>query len=148
MSNWYYRPVGPCSRPDHELCAMRRLLLSFGLVLAAMAVLAQPNGASLNARPFAKLMKKKHALVVDVRTAEEFAAGHLEGAVNLDQAGGSLLRDLSAIDRSAPVLLYCGSGVRSAKAKAVLLQAGFPKVYDLQGGIQAWQQDGKPVITQ
>ncbi|MBP8823597.1 MAG: rhodanese-like domain-containing protein [Flavobacteriales bacterium] len=127
---------------------MKRTVLSLTLALGTLAALAQANGASLNTRAFGKLMKKNHALVVDVRTAGEFAQGHLEGAAQIDWKGGTLLKDLSAIDRSAPVLLYCGSGVRSGEAKAALIGAGFPNVYDLAGGMEAWEQAGKPVISQ
>ncbi len=118
------------------------------MALGALMALAQTNGTSLAPRPFGKLMQKNHVLVVDVRTPQEFAQGHLEGAANIDWLGGSLLTDLSAIDRAAPVLLYCGKGQRSAAAKAALVEAGFPRVYDLQGGMEAWQREGKTVITQ
>lgn len=127
---------------------MYRLILSCSMALGALVALAQTNGTSLAPGPFGKLMKKNHVLVVDVRTPQEYAQGHLEGAANIDWQGGSLLKDLSGIDRSAPVLLYCGSGQRSGEVKEALVQAGFPHVYDLQGGLEAWAQDGKPVITQ
>lgn len=76
------------------------------------------------------------ALLVDVRTPQEFAAGAIEGAINVpvDQIG-SRLAELEPRDR--PVVVYCRSGRRSAAAADTLFDAGFAQVYDL-GGMTNW----------
>jgi len=76
------------------------------------------------------------ALLVDVRTNQEFASGHITGAVNapLDQ----LQEIAGAWNKSQPVIVYCATGARSAEAADVLAGAGFKKVYNLTQGIVAW----------
>lgn len=81
--------------------------------------------------------------LLDVRTPEEFASGHLEGAANINVQ--ELQSRLSEIPRDQPVVLYCRSGNRSAQAAQMLQAAGFTGVYDL-GGIIAWEQAGLPVV--
>jgi len=82
------------------------------------------------------------AQLIDVRTAAEFADGHLAGARNLDWSSGALEAAWSGLDKDAPVLLYCASGRRSAAAREAMVAAGFTDVKDLAGGIRAWQQAG------
>lgn len=84
--------------------------------------------------------------VLDVRTATEFATGHVEGAVNLDYEGGQLAKELGTLDPSKPYLVYCHSGRRAALAAQAMVAAGFTKVYDM-GGIIDWQAAGLPVVT-
>ena len=84
--------------------------------------------------------------IIDVRTPEEFAAGHIEGAVNIDLEGGGFSAGIEPLDRAAAYIVYCHSGRRSAIAAATMVTAGFTQVYDL-GGIQAWQAAGLPVVT-
>lgn len=84
--------------------------------------------------------------VIDVRTAEEFASGHLEGAVNYDIEGGQFSALIEPLDRTKPYMVYCHSGRRSAIAADAMVAAGFTQVYDL-GGIADWMAAGLPVVT-
>lgn len=77
--------------------------------------------------------------LIDVRTPEEFAGGHIAGAVNIPLQ--ELSQRLGEISTEQPVVLYCRSGNRSAQAAQLLAKAGYPQIYDL-GGIIAWQQAG------
>lgn len=79
------------------------------------------------------------ALVVDVRTAAEFSSGHIPGALNVPV--GEIESAAAGWDRSEPIALYCATGSRSAEAAAALRSLGFESVYDLSGGIIAWEGD-------
>jgi len=81
-------------------------------------------------------------LLLDVRTPEEFASGHISGAVNISVE--SLASRLSEVPQDQPVVVYCRSGNRSATASQILADAGYTGIYDL-GGINAWQSAGLPV---
>lgn len=81
-------------------------------------------------------------LLVDVRTPDEFASGHIEGAVNIPL--DALSSRLNEIPRDQPVVVYCRSGSRSAQAARLLSGAGYTQVRDL-GGITAWMAAGYPV---
>ena len=73
--------------------------------------------------------------MIDVRTPEEFAEGHLDGAVNLDVQSGRFDAELAALDPEGEYFVYCRSGNRSAAAAATMAEAGFTDVTDL-GGLQ------------
>ena len=82
--------------------------------------------------------------VLDVRTREEFASGHIPGAVNIphDELPGRM--DELGIPRSDEVVVNCRSGRRAAAAERALVAAGFTNVRDLEGHMQAWQRAGYP----
>lgn len=85
-------------------------------------------------------------VVLDVRTAEEFAAGHIEDAINLDFKGAGFKDELAKLDRDQTYLLHCRSGNRSGQAKATLLELGFTAIYHLDGGMLAWEKAGLPTV--
>jgi rhodanese-related sulfurtransferase len=86
-------------------------------------------------------------VVLDVRTPEEFAAGHLAGAVNLDFYAAGFAADLAGLDRETPYLLYCRSGNRSAETREMMRDLGFLAVHEIAGGISSWVEAGLPVET-
>ena len=83
--------------------------------------------------------------MVDVRTPEEFAEGHLKGATLVPVGSDGFAGKVRAVADGKPVLVYCRSGNRSSKAAAQLNAAGVREVSNLWGGIQAWQAAGNPV---
>ena len=86
-------------------------------------------------------------VVLDVRTPDEFAAGHVAGAVNLDFYAPTFSIDLTALDAEVPYILYCRSGNRSADAREMMRSFGFLEVHEIAGGINAWVEAGLPVET-
>ena len=85
--------------------------------------------------------------VLDVRTADEYAAGHLQWASNVDWNADGFMEKVSALyPKETPLAVYCRSGRRSADAAAKLSKAGYT-VSNLLGGIVAWTEAGKPVTT-
>ena len=92
---------------------------------------------------FERLAKTGNPVVLDVRTASEFAAGHLPGAINLDFRGRDFGKRLGALDTNKVYLVYCASGGRSAKACGDMGRRNFTKLYNLLGGFRAWEKAGK-----
>ena len=84
-------------------------------------------------------------LVLDVRTAGEFARGTIAGAQHAEL--GTLPAKVDALDPRAPVVLICQSGTRSAQGCAWLEQRGFERVYNLGGGIAGWTRTGYPLAS-
>jgi len=84
--------------------------------------------------------QKRFYVLVDVRTPEEFASGHLLGAVNipLSELQDNLAAWIPRLPRDVPLVLQCKSGVRSTRAAGLLLKAGFRNVLNLDGGITDW----------
>lgn len=85
-------------------------------------------------------------VVVDVRTPEEYAEGHLPNAVRIGLADPDFADQLLDLDPDASYLVYCRSGNRSAQAAAIMLEMGFTDVQDL-GGIGDWQAAGGEVVV-
>lgn len=90
-----------------------------------------------------KETKMTDKFLVDVRTPEEFAEGHITGALNLNYSDPDFAKQWRDIDRGTPVYLYCRLGKRSAKAAKVLDSLGFKKIYNLKGGFKAWEKANK-----
>ncbi|MEZ4669234.1 MAG: rhodanese-like domain-containing protein [Anaerolineae bacterium] len=80
--------------------------------------------------------------LIDVRTPEEFATGHIHGAVNIPV--DEIASRLSEVPQGQPVVVYCRSGNRSAQAAQILAQNGYSSIYDL-GGIIDWTAQGFPI---
>jgi rhodanese-related sulfurtransferase len=84
--------------------------------------------------------------VVDVRTPEEYAKGHIAGAKLINFTGPDFAGELAGLDRNQPYLVPCAGGGRSAKALATFQQLGFKEVFNLDGGFEAWEKAGLPVV--
>lgn len=101
---------------------------------------------NLNAEEAAHLLLSTPQMsVLDVRTPEEFAAGHLDRAQNIDFFNPQFQDKIALLDKAKPYLLHCASGHRSARAQDILAKLNFTTVYHLDGGIKAWVQAGKPL---
>ena len=97
---------------------------------------------------FEKKMASEKYLLVDVRTAEEFSDGHIEGALNIDYFSATFSDEISNIGLEKPVLVYCRSGNRSGKSMKIMYDLGFKEVYNLEGGIKGWISSNNPVIIE
>ena len=84
-------------------------------------------------------------IVLDVRTPEEFTAGHIAGAKNLNFYDSGFAKKLEALDKDRPYLVHCAVGGRSAKARRLMQTLKFKTIYHLEGGMKAWEKAGKPV---
>ncbi|QIP16470.1 rhodanese-like domain-containing protein [Spirosoma aureum] len=124
-----------------------RFYFAFFLLLINIAAWAQDAPKNLNAQQAAQLLQTDKGIVVlDVRTPAEFQGGHLKNAVNIDYKAADFEQQLAKLDHSKPYLVHCAVGGRSTKTLPVLQKLGFQNVRHLDGGIQAWQQAGLPVV--
>lgn len=88
------------------------------------------------------LLELDNVQLVDVRTSKEYKEGYIAKAQNIDFNSPTFDKDIIKLDKEKPVVLYCKSGGRSAKCAKKMKQAGFVKIYDLDGGISKWQHKG------
>ncbi len=84
--------------------------------------------------------------VLDVRTAQEYADGHLKDAVNVDFNGGEFEAKIAKLDPSKPYLVHCAAGGRSGKSMELFQKLKFTKIYHLVDGYNGWADAGKPVV--
>jgi thioredoxin 1 len=94
-----------------------------------------------------KIKMINSAVIIDVRTPEEYSNGHLQNAKNIDWNGSDFEKRISQLDISKPVFVYCLSGGRSSSAAEKMRTIGFSKVYELKGGILKWRSSGLPETT-
>jgi rhodanese-related sulfurtransferase len=118
------------------------LLVSGGMLLWPHL---QTRGRKVSLLEATQKINQGKTVVLDVRSTEDFAAGHIRGAMNiplqdLPQRLGELEKS-----RSKTIIVVCQSGVMSARASTQLDKAGFKEVYSLNGGLTAWQSQGLPI---
>jgi phage shock protein E len=129
------------------------LLLSAGIVLSATACGDGPEPRAAADAPAAAADVADVAdvaadtIIIDVRTPEEFAQGHLAGAVNHNVEDGSLEAALAGLDPAAEYIVYCRSGRRSAIATELMARAGFGAVTDLGSVEEAAAATGRAIVT-
>ena len=120
------------------------LLATFGLTIAC----GQSNYDNTDVRGFAELMNDPNVVILDVRTADEFGEGHIEGALHIDQAQSDFIQKAKeTLPADRTIAVYCRSGRRSASAAGRLAAEGY-KVVNLEGGILAWKEAQMPVTTE
>ncbi|MGB8168066.1 MAG: rhodanese-like domain-containing protein [Chthoniobacteraceae bacterium] len=132
---------------------MKTFPLLLGLLALALSPLVadekQPAAAPGNVKNVTpdeaeKLLKENpKTIVLDVRTPEEFASGHIPGATNVDFLGDDFAKKVGALDPSTPILVHCAGGGRSSRSLAELKDKKI--VYHLNEGFKAWEKAGKPV---
>ena len=93
------------------------------------------------------LLELEDIQLVDVRTAEEHKAGYIENSQNIDFRSPTFYDDITKLDKTKPVIVYCNSGGRSGKCSKELKDKGFVKVYDLEGGFEKWKFKGNEIKT-
>ena len=110
-----------------------------------MAHAASTNIAHVDVERARQLIAEKKVIVLDIRTPQEFAAGHIAGATNIDFRASNFEKSIAALDNKKPYLLHCASGNRSTQALPVFEKLDFKSVYHLDGGIKAWEKAKLPV---
>ncbi len=119
------------------------VMLTVGVFFACNSIAQRPANLSVN--DFEKGIQQKNIQVLDVRTPGEYQTGHLKNALLADwMSQEEFAKKVGSLDKSKPVYTYCQIGGRSSKAATLLKEKGYT-VYNLDGGIAAWKQAGKPV---
>lgn len=118
---------------------MKNIFLTLlAMVTAMVGCGSAQNFVSVDADDFAKAIAEKGVQLVDSRTAEEYQAGHIPGAINVDVNSADFDKKISTLKKNSVVAVYCRSGRRSKIAAKRISQQGF-KVVELDGGILSWR---------
>lgn len=125
---------------------MKKLLTCLLATLGLTTACGQQNFENADVQEFAELIADSNVVVLDVRTAAEFAEGHIQGAVLIDQGQSDFMEKAKAtLPAGKTIAVYCRSGRRSANAAGRLADVGY-KCVNLKGGIMAWKKANMPVI--
>ncbi|MCB1938482.1 MAG: rhodanese-like domain-containing protein [Rhodocyclaceae bacterium] len=129
QQNWYWAAMAAAS----------------GAFLLFETLRQQGGGTSLSSVQATLMINREDAVVLDVREQKEYYQGHIPNAKHIPVAAiDARLKELEPY-KQTPVIVCCAVGSRSAGVMAKLKKQGFEKVFNLQGGIAAWQQAGQPV---
>lgn len=121
-----------------------RFLAVPALLLTSLLSAAEPVDVDVE-KATKLLAAEEEMVVVDVRTPEEFAEGHLPEAVNIDFNGDDFEARIAKLDPAKPYLVYCAVGGRSGLSLETFQKLKFAKVYHLADGYKGWTTAGKPV---
>jgi len=103
------------------------------------------SGSSIDSKEAYRLIKADaHIAILDVRTAKEFADGHVAGAVNIDVNQTDFAQKIDELDRSKTYIVYCRLGIRSRKAVGIMSAKGFKNLYNVSDGFAGWSKNGLP----
>jgi rhodanese-related sulfurtransferase len=112
--------------------------------VADVQAVVEPTFSDLDVKAFDKAIETDaNAIVVDVRTPEETAEGMIPGALEIDFRADDFKEKILDLDKSKSIYLYCRSGNRSGQASEFLIDNGYSKVYNLEGGYSAWSDSHK-----
>ena len=126
---------------------MKKLLTCLLAVLGLNSACGQINYENVDVNEFTTLVADTNVVVLDVRTPNEYAEGHILGAVLIDQNQSDFVEKAKAsLPQGKTIALYCRSGRRSANAAGKLADVGY-KCVNLKGGIIAWKEAMMPVTT-
>jgi len=116
-------------------------------ILAALGLASGETGyENVSVTEFSKIIEQDDVQILDVRTPEEYAEGHIKGALLADYNGANFKEDaLRVLEKDKKVAIYCRSGRRSAAAAKVLSAEGFI-LYNLETGIIGWIKEGKKLV--
>ena len=127
---------------------MKKLI---AVIFASTLALTSCGGTSaavdLNPTDFQAKAQEAGVILLDVRTAGEFYAGHIDGAINIDVEGMTFEGEIANLDKTKTYAIYCQSGRRSRIAVETMSKAGFTNLFNLDQGIGSWQSAGLPVVA-
>jgi rhodanese-related sulfurtransferase len=101
----------------------------------------------ISSADFAQRVTAGQSILLDIRTPDEFATGHIAKAQVIDFYATDFSAKLQELDKNTTYLIYCRSGSRSSKALETMRSLGFKSVYELDGGINNWNSDKRPICT-
>ena len=124
---------------------MKKILTCLLTLLGLNTACGQQYFENTDVQGFAELIADANVIVLDVRTAAEFAEGHIQGAILIDQGQSDFVEKVkAALPTDKKIAIYCRSGRRSANAAGRLADFGY-KCVNLKGGIIAWKEANMPV---
>jgi phage shock protein E len=123
------------------------IMALFGLLAASSTAAAQQAPTMQVGELLARIEEGTQPVILDVRTREEYAEGHIVGAINIpydEVADRASELELSLEDE---LVVYCRSGRRAAAAEATLFELGYTNLKDLEGSVVGWTEAGYPLVT-
>ena len=127
---------------------MKKFFMCMLATLGLTTACAQQNFENVDVQGFAKLLTDTSVIVLDVRTSSEYAEGHIQNSILIDQGQSDFVEKAKAtLPLDKKIAVYCRSGRRSANAASRLAEVGY-KCVNLKGGIMAWRAANMPITKE
>jgi len=126
---------------------MKKVFALISSLLLLVGCSTSTAGATnMDVLEFSKKITESGVVILDVRTPGEFAEGYIEGARMIDFQGGSFETEIASLDKDVTYAVYCRSGNRSGQAVKIMQDAGFRNLYNLEGGVIDWANQGMSLV--
>lgn len=121
------------------------LVLVFSLIFSCSLV-TNDSVNHINVDELIDFIELNDAVLVDVRTSDEYNSGYIENSLNIDYFSDEFSVNADKLDRTTPIILYCRSGKRSVLSVNKISKLGFKEIYNLEGGILEWIEEGNVIV--
>ena len=120
---------------------MKSSIIALVCLLFSCAQEVNPKVTILDTVAFQKKISQGNIQLVDVRTPDEWSEGIIKEALLINYFDDNFKTELSKLDKTKPIAVYCKSGGRSGKTTKLLVELGFKEIYDLKGGYSSWNKN-------
>jgi len=121
------------------------LVVAFSIIFSC-SLINNESINQMNSDELIEFIELNDAVLVDVRTEDEYNSGYIENSLNIDYFSNEFSVNADKLDKTTPIILYCRSGKRSSMSANKISKLGFKEIYNLEGGILEWIEEGNAVI--
>lgn len=136
-------------KANHYAIIVLVLVVTVGLVFGTYKIMEPKNqsiSSTISPQEAITMLNDDNVVLIDIRTAEEYVAGYIEGAKNIDFYSSNFIQEISKLDKNKKYLIYCRSGSRTNIALNMFEDLGL-EAQDIRGGILAWQSQRLPLTS-
>lgn len=121
------------------------LVVAFSIIFSCSLINSESIN-QMNSDELIEFIELNDAILVDVRTEDEYNSGYIENSLNIDYFSNDFSLNADKLDKSTPIILYCRSGKRSSMSASKISKLGFKEIYNLKGGILEWIEEGNMIV--
>ena len=121
-------------------------IITFSSTIFSCTLFNNESINQMNSDELVEFVELNDAILLDVRTNDEFNSGHIENSLNIDYFSDEFYINVDKLDKNIPIILYCRSGRRSGLSANKIKKLGFKEIYNLEGGVLEWIVQGNVVV--
>ena len=121
-------------------------MITFSSTIFSCTLFNNESINQINSDELVEFIELNDAILLDVRTKDEFNSGYIENSLNIDYFSDEFSINVDKLDKNIPIILYCRSGRRSGLSANKIKKLGFKEIYNLEGGVLEWIEQGNVII--
>tara|TARA_B100001996_G_scaffold63919_1_gene45926 strand:- start:399 stop:782 length:384 start_codon:yes stop_codon:yes gene_type:complete len=121
-------------------------MITFSSTIFSCTLFNNESINQINSDELVEFVELNDAILLDVRTKDEFNSGYIENSLNIDYFSDEFSINVDKLDKNIPIILYCRSGRRSGLSANKIKKLGFKEIYNLEGGVLEWIEQGNVII--